>query len=209
MTFVGINNSYGAIAVQSPTPQVFIISKFTGYTNGMAKNSIIDNSNFSNLQIAPNCYGHGQSIAISYATITSGNQVGCITLASDLTFANIGGVGTFSVANDAVHRQQVQQTFGVPGGKYYYGVYSQGFPICNTGTTFTVTDTTQTGSFVGGLITGGSTFYATDIGTTQPTPTCPSGPLIGQSANAFGTYPADTITQRYSTGTDMTQFAPP
>jgi hypothetical protein len=209
---VSITSAAGAIAVQSPSPRNLRLTKFKGSPTGSSANLIAEASSFPLLTIGPNCYGRGSSVVINGSTVTTGGPPGsfggCFTLMSSLTFSNIGGTGTFSIPNTDSQRQNAQQTLSVPA-KYFLAAFSAGFGICNTGTTFNVTAVRQDGAFVGGVINSGNTYYETDLGTSLPSPTCPSGPLSGMAANAIGVYPADTIVQNNSGPASLTQYAAP
>lgn len=193
-----ITNSNGRLFFQSAGVTA-IVSGFRGNVSGTPGNATFTNSVFpavtsgSALTIGPNCYGHGDSLVLDSVNIASGGAVNCFMAKTSFSYSS----GTFSISNVNVTTLNAFPFF-VPGKKYFFG-YAFGSTTCNAGVTFTVSDVTQDAT---------DTHYVTDLVGALPAPTCDagSGP---QTYDRYVAYPAATITQRNSTGTNMTVFAPP
>lgn len=184
----------GNMIFQSGSDNV-TVTNFGGKISGTSRSmTITGNPNvISSLAIGPNCFGNGNALTIQGVTITTGQPIYCDVNASILTFTT----GTFSIANTAGSINTTIKAF-VPGNKYFFA-YDPAFnsnigSFCNTGTEFTVTDITQDGT---------NTYYATNIGSSLPSPTCG-----GHTYNAYSPFPAQTITQTNSGPWDFTQYAP-
>ncbi len=198
VSFLGLINSNGRIFTQSAANDNLLISGFRGSISGTAKNTTILNAVLpavtegNSLTIGPNCYGQGSTLAIDGTSIASGSSVNCFVLKTALSYST----GTFSIANGSVFANTL--TWGVPGGRYFFG-FAFGSTTCNAGVSFTITDITQDVT---------NTNYITDLVGALPNPTCDAG-SGSQVYDRYVAYPAATITQKNSTGTNMTQFAAP
>ncbi len=189
-----VDQCSGHLFFQSAAPATLKVNRFSGLVSGTSLNSTFTASTLgpgTGIGIGTNCYGQANSIAFDGVSISNGIQIGCFILASKLSY---DGTNTFFVANLSAFNSEALYTF-VPGGKYYFGWANGSSLACNAGVTFTVSDITQDAT---------NTYYHTDLSGALPTPTC-----MGQAANAYAPYPAKTITQINSTGTNMTVFAPP
>jgi hypothetical protein len=198
--FMQLSNVTGFILGQSASPIDYTIDLFNGVLSGTGQNTTVRNSVLPQpvqshaLTLGTNCYGHNNAFSISYSSIASGALSNCNMPKASVTWDN---AGTLTIADSAVEGNLL--TWGVPGKKYFLG-FAFGSTTCNAGHTFTITDITQG---------GGNTNYITDIPAgALPTATCDAG-SGQQNWDRYVPYGAETIIQRYSTGTDMTQFAPP
>jgi hypothetical protein len=200
--FMQLYNVTGFILGQSAAPIDYIFERVYGTISGTGQNTTIRNVVLPApvqsvaLSLGTNCYGHNSAITIEYVTIANGGNGQCNQAASLFSWDS---AGTLTVSDSDAQMLGGISAWGVPGKKYFFG-HKFGSDICNGGVTFTITDITQS---------GGNTHYVTDIPNgALPTPTCTAAGNLG-TADLFVPYGAETITQRYSTGTDMTQFAPP
>lgn len=200
---MAITQSTGPLFVQSASPNVLNIISHKGVLSGTAKNTNINGSTFTgnnftgssqSLAISPNCNGHGDTLTIDGSSISGGITINCALLK---TVPTTYSSGVFTVPNNSVSISNAI-SWGVPGKKYFLG-RAFGSTVCNAGVTFTITDITQDAT---------NTYYTTDIVGALPTPSC--NPGDGSAVyDRYVAYPAATITQRNSTGTNMTVFAPP
>ncbi len=198
--FMQLSNVTGFILGQSAAPIDYIFDRLYGTISGTGQNTTVTNTTLPAtvqahaLTLGTNCYGHNNAFSISYSSIASGALSNCNMPKASVTWDN---AGTLTIADSAVEGNLL--TWGVPGKKYFLG-FAFGSTTCNAGHTFTITDITQG---------GGNTNYITDIPAgALPTATCDAG-SGQQNWDRYVPYGAETITQRYTTGTDMTPLAPP
>lgn len=200
ITSLTILNTTGNLFFQSASPATLVVNGFRGNVSGTPLDATFSNSTFpavasgSALAIGSNCYGHGRTLVLDGATIASGSSVNCF-VSKTLTGLSYSS-GTFSISNALALGTTL--TWAVPGAKYFFG-YAFGSTVCNAGVTFTITDITQDAT---------NTNFVTDLVGTLPTPACDAG-SGSTTYDRYVAYPAATITQRNSTGTNMTVFAPP
>jgi hypothetical protein len=201
ISFMGMVNNSAHLFFQSASPANTLITNFTGSVSGTPLNATFRNATFpqpvngSAVGLGPNCYGHGDSLVFDRVSVASARDNGCFALKTAFSYAT----GTFTISD--ANALSSTLNWGIPGKKYYFGRSFGGF-VCNGGVSFTITDVTQG---------GGNTNYVTDLVGALPNPSCVTS-VSGDTSlpyDRYIAYPAATITQKNSTGTDMTVFAAP
>ncbi len=167
--------------------------------NGTPKNIRVNNSTFPTFKVGPLVYGAGVSVALDGVSVTSPAVANPEIPTSQVSYSS----GTFSQANASGSIENFYEVF-VPGHKYWMGYHNSG--ICSPLYVFTVSALTQdvTNSYAS---TSSWTQDGSPISTPAaiPTPTCNNGGTF----NTLNSYPAATITQKFTGPADLTQFAAP
>lgn len=182
----------GQIFLQSSSIMILKIKNCALKTlNGTAKNTIVENSNFTTeVIVGPSQYGRSEMVRISNSNIASARQSDLFADPSTLSFKD----GTFAIANVSAGR--VWQ-WAVPGMHYFFAFYDGAIHKNDDATgkvwTFMITDLRQDAT---------NTYIDTDIGNVLPTPTF-SG---GQFANQYVAWGAEAVTQSDTSPANVTQF---